>query len=77
MWWWSSPGEGARAQLPAVNVLLFLFFIYFKIYFLLSLLSSLLSLSLSLAVSGLSCGTQDLSLWHMGFSLVVACGFSL
>ena len=26
---------------------------------------------------GLSCGTQDLSLQRAGFSLVVACGFSL
>ena len=32
---------------------------------------------LFLATSGLSCGTQDLLLRHVGFSLVVACGFSL
>ena len=30
-----------------------------------------------LAVSGLICGTWDLSLRRMGFSLVAACGFSL
>ena len=32
---------------------------------------------LFLAALGLSCSTQDLSLRHVGFSLVVACGFSL
>ena len=31
---------------------------------------------LFLAVSGLSCGMRDLSLWHIGFSLVVAQGLS-
>ena len=34
-------------------------------------------INLFLAASGLSCGMWDLSLWHTGFSLVVACGFSL
>ena len=28
---------------------------------------------LFLAALGLSCGTRDLLLWHVGFSLVVAC----
>ena len=32
-------------------------------------------LNLFLSASGLSCGMQDLSLGHAGFSLVVACGF--
>ena len=32
---------------------------------------------LFLTASGLSCSTRDLSLWCTGFSLVVACGFSL
>ena len=31
---------------------------------------------LFLAVSGLGCGTQDLSLQRAGFSLVVTCGLS-
>ena len=31
-------------------------------------------LNLVLAASGLSCGTQDLLLWHAGFSLVVVHG---
>ena len=30
-----------------------------------------------MAASGLSCSTRDLSLWHAGFCLVVACRFSL
>ena len=47
------------------NIYLFYLFILF-IYFI-----------YILAASGLSCGTWDLSLRRAGFSLVVACGFSL
>ena len=41
---------------------LFYLFIYLFIY---------------LAALGLRCGMWDLSLWHVGFSLVVSCGFSV
>ena len=57
-------------------MLIFIFYIY--------LFSFLFYFFIYLAASGLSCGTQDLSLQctgslleREGFSLVVACGFSL
>ena len=52
-----------------VYLFIFLRFIYYFYLFI------YLFVCLFLAALSLSCGMRDLSLWHTGFSLVVACRF--
>ena len=60
-------------ELVGCSIIEGMHFIFFKKY----LFIYLAALGLSCGTQDLRCGMWDLLLWHVGFSLVVACSFSL